>query len=69
MMTDPKPTEAQIISIKLKGVSNYLLWAQAIKAFILSKDKATLLNDEPPICDVKDSESVKLYNTWLRDNS
>ena len=50
-------------------MSNYLLWAQAIKAYIFFKEKLSLLFDDAPDHDSKDPTYVKKYNTWFRDNS
>ncbi|XP_043700429.1 uncharacterized protein LOC122651179 [Telopea speciosissima] len=53
----------QITSIKLKGSSNYLLWAQADRVYIMVKDKLSCIISDPPAPDSKD------YSTWMKENA
>ncbi|XP_043693033.1 uncharacterized protein LOC122643479 [Telopea speciosissima] len=66
-MADTKTTtnnvNVQITSIKLKGNSNYLLWAQAVCVYIMAKDKLSYITSAPPALDSKD------YSTWVKENA
>ncbi|GAV59103.1 UBN2_3 domain-containing protein [Cephalotus follicularis] len=61
----PSPNETvnvTITSIKLKGSYNYLLWAQAVKIYIMAKKKLKFLNSDPPAPDASG------YEDWMLEN-
>ncbi|XP_043687974.1 uncharacterized protein LOC122639217 [Telopea speciosissima] len=72
-MADPKPpsdnVQVQITTIKLSGVSNYLLWAQAVQAYIHAKGKLKYITDDPPNRDPKDPTTFTAHEEWMRENS
>ncbi|GAV76448.1 UBN2_3 domain-containing protein [Cephalotus follicularis] len=62
----PSPNETinvTITSIKLKGSSNYLLWAQVVKIYIMAKKKLKFLNSDPPVPDTSG------YEDWMQKNA
>ncbi|GAV80161.1 UBN2_3 domain-containing protein, partial [Cephalotus follicularis] len=46
-----------------KGSSNYLLWAQAVKIYIMAKKKLKFLNSDPPAPDASG------YEDWMQENA
>ncbi|XP_042494961.1 uncharacterized protein LOC122074167 [Macadamia integrifolia] len=53
----------QITSIKLKGSSNYLPWAQAVRVYIMVKDKLMNITAGPP------ASGSTGYGTWMKENA
>ncbi|XP_043704325.1 uncharacterized protein LOC122654334 [Telopea speciosissima] len=56
-------------TIKLSGVTNNLLWAQAVQAYIHAKGKIKYITDDPPTVDPKDPTSIIAHDEWMRENS
>ncbi|GAV78520.1 UBN2_3 domain-containing protein, partial [Cephalotus follicularis] len=46
-----------------KESSNYLLWAQAVKIYIIAKKKLKFLNSDPPAPDASG------YEDWMQENT
>ncbi|GAV57095.1 UBN2_3 domain-containing protein, partial [Cephalotus follicularis] len=46
-----------------KRSSNYLLWAQAVKIYIMAKKKLKFLNFDPPTPDASG------YEDWMQENA